>query len=87
MNEEIKVGDWITSKSYGEAVCIGIEGDWYQLRYHAAHCADQKEMWVQNGEHKDYVTYLGPTTETAQYVLTLKGTYGDGETLPRNRFR
>lgn len=83
---EIKIGDWIKSEHYGEAVCIGLEKEWIQLRYHAIRTHDKKEIWVENGEHRDYITFVKSTDETAQYVLTLKGPYGEGETKLKKKY-
>jgi len=85
-NREIKIGDWIHSKNYGDAVCIGVENEFIQFRYHAIRNSDKKEIWVENGEHKDYVKFLKPTDETAHYVLTLKGPYGEGETKNKRKY-
>ena len=85
-SREIKTGDWIHSKNYGDAVCIGVEDEFIRLRYHAMRNSDKKEIWVENSEHKDYVKFLKLTDETAQYVLTLKGPYGEGVTKNKRKY-
>lgn len=77
MSEKIKIGDWVNSVNFGEAVCTGIEDEYIQLRYCATRLIDNKEIWVENSDTKDNVIFLKETDETAQYVLTLNGAYGE----------
>ena len=76
-NKEIKPGEWINSDNYGESVCTEVEGEWIKLRYEAIRNSDGKAIWLGNAEHKNHVAFLREQDDVSQYVLTLKGPYGE----------
>lgn len=81
--KQIKIGDWIESKNYGESVCIDLNNENVQLRYEAIREFDKKIIWVENTDSLENVTYLREKDELSEYVLTLSGAYG--EIKPKNK--
>jgi hypothetical protein len=72
-------GCWVTSRRFGEAICIEDRGDHYRLRYRAERLMPMgKVIWVANGDGKANVTFLRPPDQVSRDVLALTGPYGEG---------
>lgn len=72
----IEPGCWVTT-IWGRAVCTEIHETWIGFRYRARRCADQKEIWVANGDDRAKVEFLRPPTRFTARILRLRGPYGE----------
>ena len=85
--QPLEVGCYVETERWGEAVVTEISEHCISIRYEAHRCLydeggkvigyEDKTIWVANGENPWECSFLRPSDDVSEHVLTLNGPYGE----------